>query len=120
MQEILNEEAYKVEKDGLVYDLYAPIDVKNVTVTIEAGTMEALKRGQLIDFDETEGKYKPHAAEGAANCIVARDVKLTTRDTDAVASVYISGNFRASSVVTEEELTEKDVENLRSKNIILR
>lgn len=114
----LNEEAYRMEPNALIYDFHRPIDAKNVVVKLPEGKAGVLKRGQLIDF--VDGEYTPHAEDGVANCLVSDDVSYTETDTEAVVSVYISGNFRANKVITEAELTETDADNLRIHGICLK
>lgn len=114
----LNKEAYCVEPNKLIYDYLRPIDARNVVVTLPNKKAGLLKRGQVIDFDD--GVYVPHAQSGTANCLVTDDVAYTENDTEVVASVYINGNFRKSKVITDVELTETDMDNLRIHGIVLK
>jgi hypothetical protein len=114
----LNKESYRVEPNSLIYDFYRIIDAKNVEVTLSGDSAGTLKRGQVLDF--TDGKYVVHADDGTANCLVTDDVEYAQGDTEAVVSVYISGNFRRDKVVAETELTEKDLDNLRMHGIVLK
>lgn len=114
----LNKEAYQVEPNELIYDYIQPIDAKNIVIELPGGTAGILERGQVIDF--ADGVYKPHAEDGSANCLVSDDVAYTEDDTEVVAAVYISGNFRTSKVVTDVGLTETDLDNLRIHGIILK
>lgn len=114
----LNKEAYRVEPNNLIYDYLRPIDTKNVVVTLPGKSAGILKRGQVIDFDD--GNYAPHAESGTTNCLVTDDVAYTETDTEIVVSVYINGNYRKSKVITEVELTETDMDNLRIHGIVLK
>lgn len=114
----LNKDAYDVGYNSLIYDYLRPIDAKNIVVTLSGEKAGVLKRGQIIDFaDET---YTPHADGGAANCLVSDDVSYKEGDTEVVVSVYINGDYRASKVITDVELTETDMDNLRIHGIILK
>lgn len=115
---LLNNLAYTVEKDRLVYDAKHPIDATAVQVMVESSTGGILKRGQLLDFDNNV--YSIHSAEGAPSAIVARDATYTSDDTEVVAAVYTSGTFRASKVISEPEITMADTEGLKSKGIYLK
>ncbi len=116
--EQLNKEAYRMEPNSLIYDFHRPIDAKNIVIGLTAGKEGVLKRGQLIDF--ADGTYTLHTEGGVANCLVSDDVSYTAADTEVVASVYISGNFRANKVITDVELTETDADNLRIHGICLK
>ncbi len=114
----MNKEVYNVEPDGLIYDFCRPVDAININVTLEAGKGGILKRGQLIDF--ADGSYTPHQADGAANCIVSDDTVYTATDNSVVVSVYICGNFRTDRVISDVDLTETDIDNLRIHGILLK
>lgn len=114
----LNDEAYRMEPNPLIYDFYRQIDAKNVVIKLPGGKTGVLKRGQLIDF--ADGEYSIHAENGVANCLVSDDVYYADTDTEVVASVYISGNFRKNKVITDAELTETDADNLRIHGICLK
>lgn len=114
----LNEEAYRMEPNPLIYDFHRPIDAKNIVIRLTAGKEGVLKRGQLIDF--ANDTYTPHTEGGLANCLISDDVSYAVTDTEVVASVYISGNFRANKVITDVELTETDADNLRIHGICLK
>lgn len=105
--------------DNLIYDHYRLLDAKVVEVNVTGGP-GTLKRGQIIDFDESKKVYAPHAAAGKANCIVAEDTEYTAEDTKIPVTVYISGNFRKSCVVSAVDLDAADEENLRTKEIVLK
>ncbi len=117
--ERLNQEAYEVGKDNLIYDLRHPIDARNVPIAVPEGK-GTLKRGQVIDFKETDGTYEPHREGGVANCIVARDTAYEEDDADVTVNVYTGGDFRTSECLSDAELTGKDIEHLRSSGIILK
>ena len=114
----INNEVYNVEPDGLIYDFCRPVDAKNINVTLTAKASGVLKRGQLIDF--ADGSYTPHQAGGAANCIVSDDVAYSASDSSIVVSVYICGNFRTDRIISDEDLTETDIDNLRIHGILLK
>lgn len=105
--------------DNLIYDHYRLLDAKVVEVNVTGGP-GTLKRGQIIDFDESKKEYSAHAAAGKANCIVAENTEYTAEDTKIPVTVYISGNFRKSCVVSTVDLDAADEENLRSKEIVLK
>ncbi len=114
----LNNIAYTVEKDKLVYDMKHPIDATAVQVAIESCANGVLKRGQLLDFDNDA--YSIHSESGTPSAIVARDATYTSDDTEVVVAVYTSGSFRASEVISDPEITIADIEGLRSKGIYLK
>lgn len=114
----LNKEAYKVERDNLVYDSSHPIDGKNVTVTVPAEGTGAFRRGEILDFKDEN--YVAHTADGTASVIVAEHTPYAEGDTELAVPVYISGTFRKSACVASVELTETDIETLRSKGIYLK
>lgn len=114
----LNEQAYVVENDKLIYDGKRLIDADNVSVTVPTASVGVLKRGQIIDF--TDGEYVPHAASGVASAIVAESTDYAADDTTVTVAVYTSGNFRASACVSDVDLVAADLENLRSKGIYLK
>lgn len=114
----LNKEAYNAEPNNLIYDYLHPIDAKNIMVTLPGKAAGVLKRGQVIDFDD--GAYAPHTGSGTANCLITDDVAYTETDTEIVASAYINGNYRKSKVITDVELTETDMDNLRIHGILLK
>lgn len=118
--ERLNQDAYEVGKDNLIYDHRHPIDARNVSVVVPEGKGGTLKRGQVIDFDETGGTYEPHKEGGVANCIVARDTDYAGDETEVTVNVYIGGDFRMSECLSDTELTSSDMEHLRSSGIILK
>lgn len=105
--------------DNLIYDHYRLLDAKVVEVSVTGGP-GTLKRGQIIDFNESEKVYAPHAAAGKANCIVAEDTEYSAEDSKIPVTVYRSGNFRKSCVLSSVELDAADEENLRSMEIVLK
>lgn len=113
----LNKEAYEVKRDNLIYDSSHKVDAKNVTVTVpkDAGVF---RRGEILDFKE--GNYVAHTADGTASVIVAECTSYSEADTEVAVPVYISGAFTLSACVTSVELTETDIEALRSKGIYLK
>lgn len=113
----LNKEAYEVKRDNLVYDSSHQIDAKNVTVTVPEGA-GVFRRGEILDFKD--GKYAAHSEGGTASVIVAECASYSENDTEVAVPVYISGAFRQSACITSVELTETDIEALRSKGIYLK
>ncbi len=114
----LNKEAYKMEKDNLVYDSTHPFDAKNVPVTVQTGSPGVIARGQVLDF--TGGSYKPHAEGGTVSVIVAEDTGYTGGDATVAVPVYISGTFRETACITDTALSDQDREEFRSKGIYLK
>ena len=107
-----------MERDKLIYDMTHPFDAKAVTVTISVKADGKIKRGQVIDFKEDA--HSIHSADGEASMIAAEDVEYASTDTEITVPVYISGTFRASEVIADPELTDKDMEKLREKGIYLK
>lgn len=115
----LNNEAYTVVKDNLIYDSSHPIDSAAVTVSVSAGENGGvILRGEVLDF--AEGKYKQHEADGTASAIVAETTSYAKNDTDVTVPVYISGSFRKSACHATPELTDTDVEALRQHGIYVK
>ena len=110
---VLNSEAYTMNKANLVYDSKHPLDVAN----IEVGTIE---RGQLIDYDDTDGTYSVHAENGKPSAIAAEETSYAADDTSALVTVYTSGSFRQSEVIAAPRITAAHLEILRSKGIYLK
>ncbi len=115
---LLNKQAYAVEKDRLVYDAKHPIDASAVRVKISADEGGEIRRGQILDC--AAGEYSVHAAGGAASAIVAEDARYTADDTEVTVVAYISGSFRASEVVSDSGLADRDIESLRGNGIYLK
>ena len=116
----LNKEAYEVKPDNLIYDNTHPIDGYVVSIKVPAEKAGVLKRGQILDFSESDGSYVPHAEGGSVSAIVVNDVDYAADDTEVSASVYISGTFRKSVCITDVALTAADIEKLRSRGIYLK
>ena len=117
MSSILNRPAYTVEKDRLIYDGTYPIDGDAVPVTITADTDGVIKRGTIIDFDETTRKYTIHKEGGTPNRIAAEDTEYVASDTVVIVPNYAGGTFRTSEVAADPELTGVDIEALRGVGI---
>lgn len=109
----------EMKMDNLVYDYFRIIDAKVVSVKVPEGS-GVLKRGQILDFNKEEKSYEVHRSAGIANCIVCSDAEYTEEDSTIPVSVYISGDFRKSGIISELELDVSDEENLRSAGIILK
>lgn len=114
----VNNEAYTMENDRLVYDTSHPRDAKNIQLATGEGEAGVIKRGQVVDY--ADGAYMLHADGGVAAGIVAADTAYTAGDTEITVPVYISGAFRASACIPGVGLTTADTENLRSKGIYLK
>ncbi len=115
---LLNNTAYKVEKDNLIYDSKHPVDVDNIVIKIAAEEAGEIRRGQLIDY--ANGEYSVHAMGGEASCIAAETTSYAADDTEIIVPCYISGTFNTRAVTANPEVTAADVEALRSKNIYLK
>lgn len=118
MSKQLNEGS-EMKMDNLIYDYLRFIDAKVVVVTVSDGP-GVLKRGQLLDFDGENKSYSVHAVGGIANCVVCEDTEYAESDSEILVSVYISGDFRKSSIITDVDLDVLDEENLRSAGIVLK
>lgn len=117
---LLNRQAYAMEKDRLIYDAKHPIDAAAVRMQITAEEGGTVKRGQVLDYADTDGKYRVHTEGGEARVIVAEDAEYAPEDTEITVVVYISGTFRASEVIAEPEITDSDIETLRGNGIYLK
>lgn len=115
---LLNKNIYEVKTDHLIYDTKHPVDAKNVQVSITPTDAGVIARGQVIDV--ADGVYTLHAKSGTPSCIAAEDVGYESDDSEVIVPCYITGAFRAERVIASPELTESDVETLRSKGIILK
>lgn len=114
----LNNEAYEVKKDNLVYDGSHPFDGATVNVTVPSEKSGTIQRGQLLDF--ADGVYTLHAEGGAVSAIVSISTPYAEDDTEVIVPVYFSGTFRKSECITDVKLTVSDVETFRSKGIYLK
>lgn len=108
---------YEVGSDDLVLKGY-PINYANVSVKITAGSSGVIKRGQVLDRNE-DGEYELHKAEGIANCIVESDTEYGKTDDSVIVTVFTTGPFRKTALVSDVELTDADTETLRDVGIIL-
>lgn len=115
---LMNRDAYSVQADRLIYDGKIPVDAKNIVVSITASADGVIKRGQVIDV--AAGVYTLHAADGTPSCIAAQDTEYAADDSEVIVPCYISGSYRSDAVIASPELSDADVETLRTKNIILK
>ena len=115
---LMNRDAYSVQADRLIYDGKIPVDAKNIVVSITASADGVIKRGQVIDV--AAGVYTLHAADGTPSCIVAQDTEYAADDSEVIVPCYISGSYHSDAVIASPELTDADMETLRTKNIILK
>ncbi|BBF41997.1 hypothetical protein lbkm_0679 [Lachnospiraceae bacterium KM106-2] len=115
MSKLLNNEAYKVVDDNLVFDSKHPIDVKNVTLKADQG---ALARGTVLSFDETTKTYEKLSSTATnANCIVADAVA----EGETVVTVYTSGSFNSNAINTNDVTLDEVTKNkLRELGIYLK
>lgn len=116
---ILNEEAYEVKRDELIYDSSRAADAVNKVVSLPEGK-GTLFRGQILDFDEEIEEYAVHQKGGTASAIVAVTTEYGAEESDAVVECYVNGPFRATACISAEELTENDWNNLRNSGIVLK
>lgn len=116
----LNNQAYVIEKDKLIYDGTYPIDGDAVPVVITADTDGVIRRGTIIDFNRESGEYTIHKEGGIPNRIVAEDAEYAAEDTAVVVSTYAGGTFRTSEIIAEPDLGEADIETLRGLGIHLK
>lgn len=111
--------------DGLIIDGKHSLDVKGVTVKFtEAGT---IARGTLLTIgsDGKAVKVADTTVEGttshpAPDCILTDDLTASAAG-DIYAEAYKSGNFARNVLedVTGIELTDSDIETLRTKGIFV-
>ncbi len=118
MERLLNELFEVTAPDRLIYDGSHPIDGKNILVTLGGNKNGVLSRGQIID--RVGDIYQLHVKDGEVNCIVATDTSYAETDTEIVVPVYTSGTFRQNECVSEETLTDADLEKFRSLGIYLK
>jgi hypothetical protein len=118
MQQQLNKNLGMTEKDRLIYDSSHVLDGRNELVTLDVTGAGVLKRGQVLDLKEDN--FCVHAQDGEVSLIVAEDTPYEESDTVIPVQVYTSGCFRKEVLVTDVELTPKDVETFRSKGIWLK
>ena len=120
---LLDREAYKVERDELIYDGTHPIDAGAVQVTVNTTTpatanVGTIARGQVIDG--AGGTYKVHASGGVPKYVAAEAVEYAADDLAVTVPVYLSGAFRKSKVVSDPALTAADIDALRQSGIFLK
>ncbi len=115
---LLNKEAYVATPDNLIYDSKHPIDAENLEVTLDVSAAGTVKRGQIIDV--SSGAYSIHANGGTPSAVVAEDTDYAADDTKVVVPCFVSGTFRLSEIIADPDLTEANLELLRSKGIFLK
>jgi len=115
---VLNREAYTVGFDSLIYDNSHPADGTVVMVTVSEGTKGTVKKGQVIDF--ADGAYSIHAAGGEPGVIAEESVEYGEEDTEVAVQAYTGGTLRRAMIVCDPELTDAEIETLRTKNIYLK
>lgn len=119
MTKKLNETVGNTEVDNLIYDITHPWDVRVIKLTLPSdGKGGVIKRGQVIDFGAVG--YSVHAEDGTANAIVAESTEYEQGDSEISVSVYVSGSFRKSALISDTDLKEADVESLRSVGIFVK
>ena len=114
----LNTEGYSVGMDNLIAGNSQHISGRVVEVTVSAGTVAEIKRGQVIDV--ANGAYALHAKSETPAAIVATTTTVGETETKVPVEVYESGEFKETALITTEALTAADKETLREKNIILK
>lgn len=115
---LLNKELYKVGFDSLIYDNSHQVDGGVVRINVPAETEGVLVKGQLIDY--ANGEYNIHTNDGKPCVVVAEDTPYAKEDQSIPAQVYTSGTLCANKIVCDPELSVKDYEELKSKNIYLK
>lgn len=83
------------------------------TVTVLSGEGE-LKRGAVLMRDENDKFVLADTSAGTAEVILADDVDATSAD--AVANVYVSGDFKAESLIVKEGYTLTEADKVALKN----
>lgn len=124
MSTLLNNELYAVTPDNLIYDSKHPIDVKNISVAANQGTV---KKGTVLALTNTDeylvfgtALVAPQTSS-KANCIVTEDVDTTSTGTTVNLTVYISGSFNKNALLvkTGSSLAASDIEDLRAAGIFV-
>lgn len=119
MTRSLNENIGEMKPDTLIYDATQRLDARVVEVEVASGGKGGtLERGQVLDLKD--GAYVIHEEGGAANVVVAESTEYSGEDDAVSVSVYISGSFRRSALVSDAELAPGDVEKLREVGIIVK
>lgn len=110
--------------NNLIYDSELPVEYGTVTLAISPSADGKIEKGQVIDvdFDNSTGAaaYSVHAASGVPCAIVAEDEPFVSTDTEVVVSVFTAGNLKANKIVTDVDLTDADVAELRKVGIVLK
>ena len=110
--------------NNLIYDSELPVEYGTVTLAISPSADGKIEKGQVIDvdFDNSTGAatYSVHAANGVPCAIVAEDEPFVSTDTEVVVSVFTAGNLKANKIVTDVDLTDADVAELRKVGIVLK
>ena len=108
---------YEVGSDDLILK-GQPINYANVSVKLTAGSSGVIHRGQVLDRTE-DGEYELHTVGGAANCIVETDTEYAEDDDAVIVTVFTTGSFRTTALISDVEITDEDAEMLRDVGIIL-
>ena len=83
------------------------------TVTVKSGE-GALKRGSVLMRDANDKFVLADTSAGTAEVILADDVDATSADT--VANVYVSGDFKAESLIVASGYTLAEADKVALKN----
>lgn len=106
----------KFAPDNLIADDKHTLAVGTVTVKAEEG---ALKRGTILMRDSNNKFVVANTSAGTAEVILAEDVDATSAA--AVAKVYVSGDFKAESLIVASgyTLAEADIVSLKNAGIYI-
>lgn len=83
------------------------------TVTVKSGE-GALARGSVLMRDANDKFVLADTSAGTAEVILADDVDATSADT--VANVYVSGDFKAESLIVASGYTLAEADKVALKN----
>lgn len=83
------------------------------TVTVKSGE-GALARGSVLMRDANDKFVLADTSAGTAEVILADDVDATSAD--AVANVYVSGDFKAESLIVASGYTLAEADKVALKN----
>ena len=107
----------RFEHDNLIADDKHTLATGTVTVLASAGE---LKRGTVLMRDSNDKFVVADTSAGTAEVILADDVDASGAS-GVVANVYVSGDFKAESLIvaTGYTLTEADKVNLKNAGIYI-
>jgi hypothetical protein len=114
----LNQQAYEVKADSLVYDGSHPLDGDVYEVDVPGNAAGVIVKGQVIDIKD--GGYEIHKSGGTPAAVAAEDTDYEGTEGKIPVEVYTHGALRWSMIVADPELTDTDLETLREKGIVLK